>query len=71
MVLSENIRDTHVQVNTRSDRVISVKLSEGNTNLTGSIQVRYDEEKKDNFWIVLDEVVIASQQMRKYSLEVT
>ena len=59
IVLSKDIREALVQVNRRSERVMSIKLSEGNTTLTVisayAPQVGCEEEEKDQFWRELED----------------
>ena len=59
IVQSKNIRETLVKVSRRSERVVSVTLNEGNTNLivisTYAPQVGCEEIKKEQFWNELDQ----------------
>ena len=61
IVLSNDIRGKLVQVNRKSERVISVKLSERKTNLTVisayAPQVGCEDIEKDQFWTELEEEV--------------
>ena len=59
LVLSKDIREALVQVNRRSERVMSIKLCEGKTTLTVisayAPQVGCEEDEKDQFWRELEE----------------
>ena len=61
IMLSKKIREALVQVSRRSERVMSVKLSEGNTNLTVvsayASQVECEDVEKDKFWKELDQEI--------------
>ena len=59
IVLAKDIRETLVQVKRRSERVMSIKMSEGKTTVTVisvyAPQVGCEEAEKDQFWSELEE----------------